>query len=49
MSYYVGFRYFVGGSGQMTDGHLDDDRIDDQYNTPEFYRKLRQGGVLGKS
>jgi hypothetical protein len=48
MSYYVGFRYFVGGSAQMSDGHPDDDGIDDQYNNPEFYRQLRQGGALEK-
>jgi len=48
MSYYVGFRYFVGGSAQMTDGHRDDDGIDNPYNDPEFYRKLRQGGALQK-
>jgi len=48
MSYYVGFRYFVGGSAQMTDGHRDDDGVYNQYNDPEFYRKLRQGGALQK-
>jgi hypothetical protein len=49
MLYYVGFRYFVEGSAQMSDGHPDDDGIDDQYNNPEFYRKLRQGGALEKA
>src|SRR4029079_5783016 len=48
MSYYVGFRYFVGSSAQITDGHPNDDDIDDQYNNPEFYRKLRQGGAFDK-
>jgi hypothetical protein len=33
----------------MTDGHPDGDGIEDQYNNPEFYRKLRQGGALEKS
>ena len=49
MSYYVVFRYFLGGSAQMSDDHPDDDGIDEQYNNPEFYWKLRQGAALEKS
>ena len=50
MSYYVVFRYFVGGSADMSCNHFDDDGvIDDEYNDPEFYRKLRQGAALEKS
>ena len=48
VSYYVIFRHFVGGSTQMSDDHPDDDGIDDHYNSPEFYRKLRQGAALEK-
>ena len=50
MSYYVVFRYFVGVSADMSGNHFDDDGvIDDEYNDPEFYRKLRQGVALEKS
>jgi hypothetical protein len=49
MSYYGGFRYFVRASAQTSDGHPDDDGIDDPYNNPEFYRKLHQGGALEKA
>jgi hypothetical protein len=48
MSYYVIFRYFLGGSAQMSDDHPDDG-IDDRHNNPEFYRKLHQGAVLEKT
>jgi hypothetical protein len=48
MSYYVLFKYFLKGDGaQMSDGHpFDDDHgVDDQFNNPEFYRRLRQGAL----
>jgi hypothetical protein len=32
----------------MSADHPEDDGIDDQYNNPEFYRKLRQGTALEK-
>jgi hypothetical protein len=47
MSYYVVFRYFLGGSAQMSDDHPDDG-IDDSHNNPDSYRKLHQGAVLDK-
>ena len=46
MSYYVVFRYFLGGSAQISDDHPEEDGIDDQYNSPEFYCKLRQGAAF---
>jgi hypothetical protein len=49
MSYYVVFRYFLGGSAQISADHPEEDSIDDQYNSPEFYRKLRQGAAFEKS
>jgi hypothetical protein len=51
MSYYIIFRYFLGGGSTQSDGHpVDgDDGLDDRYNNPEFYRKLREGAVPEKS
>jgi hypothetical protein len=48
MLHYLVFRYFPGGSGQISIDHSDGDYVidDDPYNSPEFYRKLRQGSVL---
>lgn len=48
MSYYLVFKYFIGGSVEMNEDHLDADVSDDEYNNPEFYRKLRQGAAVEK-
>jgi hypothetical protein len=48
--YYVVLRYLPGGSGRIRTDHPEDNYVDDdQYNNPEFYRKLRRGAVLEKS
>ena len=45
--YYVVLKYLPGGSVRISADYPEDDCIDDdQYNNPEFYRKLRQGPVL---
>ena len=45
--YYVVLKYLPGGSARISADHPEDDCVDDdQYNNPEFYRKLRQGAVL---
>jgi hypothetical protein len=45
--YHVVLKYLPGGSVRISADHPEDDCIDDdQYNNPEFYRKLRQGPVL---
>ena len=50
MSYYVVFRYFPGVSARHERRSSRRRRlIDDEYNNPEFYRKLRQGAALEKS
>jgi hypothetical protein len=50
MLYYVVLRYLPGGSGRSSTDHPEDNYADDdQYNNPEFYRKLRQGAVFEKS
>ena len=42
--YYVVLKYLPGGSARISTDHPEDDCVDDdQYNNPEFYRKLRQG------
>jgi hypothetical protein len=49
MLYYIVFRYLPGGRTRNTIDHPEDDYVDDDwYNSPEFYRKLRQGAVLEK-
>jgi hypothetical protein len=48
MSYHFVFKYFIGGSVEMSEDHLDDHVSHDEYNNPEFYRKLRQGAALEK-
>jgi hypothetical protein len=49
MFYYLIFRYFLGRSAQMSADYPEDDGIDDEYNNPESYRKLRQSAVHQKS
>jgi hypothetical protein len=51
MSYYIIFRCFLGGGSTQSDGHQvdGDDGLDDRYNNPEFYRKLRERAVPEKS
>jgi hypothetical protein len=51
ISYYVIFRYFLGGGSTQSDGYpVDGDNgLDNRYNNPEFYRKLRNEVVLEKS
>jgi hypothetical protein len=44
--YYVVLKFLPGGSARISTDDPEDDGIDDQYNNPEFYRKLRQGALL---
>jgi hypothetical protein len=47
MLHYLVFRYLPGGSARAGVDEPETDWVgDDQYNDPEFYRKLRQGAVL---
>jgi hypothetical protein len=49
MLYYLVFRYLPGGSARAEIDDAENDWVgDDQYNDPEFYRKLRQGAALEK-
>jgi hypothetical protein len=47
MLHYLVFRYLPGGSARAGVDEPETDWVgDDQYNDPEFYRKLRQGAAL---
>jgi hypothetical protein len=50
MLYYIVFRYFPGARALISIDHPEEDHVDDDwYNSPEFYRKLRQSAVLEKT